>query len=142
MVQRYRFLSWTFLFKRSQGEKATLDLLKASLNTFDIKYDSWEQEALDRSQWYSFIFNGSKAYESNHKSSAKQMRLARKKSVMNAANDAGNIPCMNCNKTFNAQIGLFSKLRTQSPLRMMKSGHYRKQWRAYTCMSFIQMWNL
>ena len=131
-----------FFIQTFSGEKAIQDLLKASLNTFDIKYDSWEQEALDRSQWDSFIFNGSKAYESNHKSSTKQMRLARKKSVMNAANDAGTIPCLNCNKTFNARIGLFSKLRTQSPLRMMKSGHHRKQWRAYTCMSLIQMWNL
>ena len=96
MEQKYRFLSWTFLLKRSQGEKATQDLLKASLNTFDIKYDFWEQEALDRSQWHSFIFNGSKAYESKHKSSMEQMRLARKTSVMNVVNNAGNIPCLNC----------------------------------------------
>ena len=53
-------------------------------------------------------------YESNRKSLyilAEQKRLARKKS---ASNDVGNIPCPNCKKTFRAQIGLFSHLRTHN----------------------------
>ena len=43
-----------------------------------------------------------KVDESSRKSSAGQKRLARKTSI----------PCPNCNKTFRAQIGLFSHMRT------------------------------
>ena len=99
--------------KRSQGgqKKRLKDSLKASLKAFDINCDSWEQMALDRPHWYSSIFNGSKAYESNCKSLAEQKRFARKTS---ASNDAGNIPCPNCKKTFRARIGLFSHLCTHN----------------------------
>ena len=86
----------------------------ARKRSFDINCDSWEQKAIDRPQWHFSIFNGLKAYESNRKSSVEQKRLARKICVMNATNDAGNIPCPNYNKTFHVQIGLFSHLRTHN----------------------------
>ena len=102
--------------KRSQAgqKKRFKDSPKASLKAFDINYDSWEQKALDRPQWHSSIFNGSKLYENNRKSSTEQQRLARKSSMLNAANNAGNIPCPNCEKTFHVRIVLLTYLRTHN----------------------------
>ena len=39
---------------------------------------------------------------------------------MNAANDAGNIPCPNCNKTFRACVDRPVQPPAYSQLRMMK----------------------
>ena len=73
--------------KRSQGgqKKRYKDSLKVSLKACDINCDSWEQKALDRPQWRSLIFNGSKQSESKRQSSAEQKRTCEE----NKADDCG-----------------------------------------------------
>ena len=59
----------------------------------------------------------SELYENTRKSAAEQKRLARKSILLNVANNAGSIPCPNCDKTFHAQIGLL-KAPAYSQLRI------------------------
>ena len=99
--------------KRSRGapKKRFKDSLKASLKAFDICPDAWEIAAQDRSCWRTSVQKGAKDCEANRTAAAVQRRQARKDSA-NSSPAAATIPCPHCQRTFRAQIGLISHLRT------------------------------
>ena len=99
--------------KRSRGapKKRFKDSLKASLKAFDICPDTWENAAQDRSCWRTSVHKGAKDCEANRTAAAVQRRQARKDSA-NSSPAAATIPCPHCQRTFRAQIGLISHLRT------------------------------
>ena len=99
--------------KRSHGgqRKRFKDTLKASLKAFDINHNTWETTAVDRSGWRSAVQKGAKTCEANKIAAAEQRRQARKSSASSSPT-APTIPCPHCTRTFRAQIGLISHLRT------------------------------
>ncbi|XP_076450307.1 uncharacterized protein LOC143286577 [Babylonia areolata] len=100
--------------KRShRGQKKRFrDTLKVSLKAFDINPDSWEESAVDRDKWRAAVHKGAKLCEANRTAAAVQKRQARN-SRANKLPDNGMpvFVCPNCQRTFRAQIGLFSHLR-------------------------------
>ena len=98
--------------KRCRGapKKRFKDCLKASLKDFNIEPTTWEIEALDRSGWRSTVHKGAKEFEDKRVAAAKEKRQARKDSASRPT--AATIPCPHCQRTFRAQIGLTSHLRT------------------------------
>ena len=102
--------------KRSVGcpKKRFKDTLKASLKAFGISQTAWEQAAEDRDSWRAALHQGAQAYEANRTAAAEQRREARKNSTPTSPT-AATIPCPYCHRTFRAQIGLISHLRTHRP---------------------------
>ena len=92
-------------------KKRFKDTLKASLKAFGINPASWEQAAADRSKWRTAVHNGARRHESDRKTAAESRRQERKNNAMKPQTPA-TIPCPHCNRMFQAQIGLFSHLRT------------------------------
>lgn len=100
--------------KRSHGgqKKRFRDTLKVSLKAFDINPDSWEESAVDRDKWRAAVHKGAKLCEANRTAAAVQKRQARKSRANKLPdNDMPVFVCPNCQRTFRAQIGLFSHLR-------------------------------
>ena len=99
--------------KRALGapKKHFKDTLKASLEAFGINTASWEQAAADRSKWRAAVHGGARQHEGNRKAAAETRRQKRKDIAMKPQAPA-TIPCPHCNRMFQAQIGLFSHLRT------------------------------
>ena len=99
--------------KRTLGapKKRFKDTLKASLKAFGINPASWEQTAADRSKWRAAVHDGARRHESDKKAAAETRRQERKNKAMQPQAPA-TIPCPNCNRRFQAQIGLISHLRT------------------------------
>ena len=99
--------------KRSVGrpKKRFKDNLKASLRELNIDTDTWESLATDRSMWRSSITKGAKAAETLRISEAEKKREIRKNSNVTAPATDSFI-CSFCQRTFLAQIGLISHLRT------------------------------
>ena len=103
--------------KRPVGrpKKRYKDTLKDSLKAFSISHTDWEQMAKDRASWRAALHHqGTKAHEDNRIAAAKQRREARKDRASKSPADA-TIPCPHCHRTFPAQIGLISHLRTHRP---------------------------
>ena len=99
--------------KRSLGapKKRYKDTLKASLKAFGINHDSWEKAAADRTKWQAAVHSGARCHELKRKSEAVKRRQERKDKALLPQSPA-TIPCPHCSRTFQAQIGLFSHLRT------------------------------
>ena len=99
--------------KRSLGgqRKRFKDTLKVSLKSFGIEPASWEQTASDRVTWRAAIHHGASWHEDNAKSAAERRRKERKDRAFQPP-AAATIPCPHCSRTFKAQIGLTSHLRT------------------------------
>ena len=99
--------------KRSHGgqKKRFKDTLKNSMKSFNIRPDSLETTAMDRSVWRSAVRKGAKSCEARRKSTAEERRRARKDNANNPA-DTPTIPCPHCQRLFRGQIGLNSHLRT------------------------------
>ena len=98
--------------KRRVGgpKKRYKDTLKASLKSFNIEPDTWEQAAQNRKVWRASVFKGGQAYERDRTSKAERKRQARKENTTSSS--PGKIACPHCTRTFRAQIGLISHLRT------------------------------
>ena len=99
--------------KRSLGapKKRFKDTLKASLKAFGINPVSWEQAAADRTKWRAAVHSGARRHEQTKKSVAERRRQERKDKALLPRAPA-TIPCPHCSRTFQAQIGLISHLRT------------------------------
>ena len=100
--------------KRSQGgqKKRFKDTLKASLVSFNIPPDTWEQLAQDKAGWRSSIHKGAQRHEENRLQTAVQCRIARKTRAKEVPTAAASLHCPHCERTFRARIGLVSHLRT------------------------------
>ena len=98
--------------KRRVGgpKKRYKDTLKASLKSFNIEPDTWEQAAQDRKVWRASVLKGGLAYERDRTNKAERKRQARKERT--TCSSPGKIACPHCTRTFRAQIGLISHLRT------------------------------
>ena len=103
--------------RRSLGapKKRFKDTLKTSLKAFGINPASWEQAAADRSGWRAAVHDGARRHESNRKAAAEDRRQERKNATKPRA--PATIPCPHCRRTFQAQIGLISHLRTHRKLQ-------------------------
>lgn len=101
--------------KRHVGcpKKRYKDNLKASLRELHIDIDKWESNARDRSEWRSSITKGAKAAEISRISEAERKRAIRKGLLPEKPNSSSFV-CNFCHRSFRAQIGLISHLRTHS----------------------------
>jgi hypothetical protein len=101
--------------KRSLGcpRKRFKDTLKSSLKAFDMDPARWEENAQDRTLWRYSVHKGAEQCEQNRTSAANQRRQARKARAADPQT-AATIPCPHCQRTFRAQIGLTSHLRTHN----------------------------
>ena len=99
--------------KRSVGgqRKRYKDTLKTSLKSFKIDTDSWQEKAQNRGLWRSSVHKGAKTSEESRTLVAEQRRLERKTRQKNPQ-EVASIPCPHCQRTFHANIGLISHLRT------------------------------
>ncbi|XP_035829361.1 uncharacterized protein LOC118478942 [Aplysia californica] len=102
--------------KRSVGgqKKRFKDCLKISLKELGILNDSWEMLAQDRPSWRCKLTKGAKAAEAKRIAEAKQKHNVRKSRPAFTKSPTADYPCPQCGRTFRAQIGLFSHLRTHS----------------------------
>jgi hypothetical protein len=98
---------------RSQGgqKKRYKDSLKTSLKAFDINHTTWEDAAQDRATWRSIVKKGATTCEGMRNAAAQQRRLARKTRTDQTPSTVA-LPCPKCARTFSANIGLISHLRT------------------------------
>ena len=98
--------------KRNVGcpKKRYKDNLKASLRELHIDTDRWETNAMDRSAWRSSITKGAKAAEILRVSEAERKRAVRKNLPVEPI--LSSFVCSFCHRSFRAQIGLISHLRT------------------------------
>ena len=92
-------------------KKRYKDTLKETLKSFSINPDSWEEAAQNRSNWRVAVHNGAKYHENTRTMAAEKKRQARKENTEKHLSPA-SIPCPYCTRTFHAQIGLISHLRT------------------------------
>ena len=99
--------------KRSLGgpKKRYKDTLKGSLKSFNLNPDTWELAAQNRKEWRAALHNGAKTHEKERTITAEKRRQARKSNADRCSSPA-TIPCPKCTRTFRAQIGLTSHLRT------------------------------
>jgi len=99
--------------KRSLGgpKKRYKDTLKGSLKSFNLNPDTWELAAQNRNEWRAALHNGAKTHEKERTITAEKRRQARKSNADRCSSPA-TIPCPKCTRTFRAQIGLTSHLRT------------------------------
>ena len=104
--------------KRSRGgqKKRFKDTLKISLKDFNIDHSSWEEASMERSHWRNVVRDGAKMYEENRIETAEKRRFDRK-SRADRSPTAATIPCPHCTRTFRAQIGLVSHLRTHKRMK-------------------------
>jgi exonuclease III len=110
-IPKMLFYGELLLGKRSQGgqKKRFKDTLKTSLKAFNIEIDTWETSSLDRNAWRTSLRKGAKKCETVRKELAEQRRQARKTQL--PLGD-GDILCPQCQRSFRAQIGLISHLKT------------------------------
>uniref|UniRef100_A0A8C7Z6H7 Reverse transcriptase domain-containing protein n=1 Tax=Oryzias sinensis TaxID=183150 RepID=A0A8C7Z6H7_9TELE len=103
--------------KRSVGcpKKRFKDTLKYSLKAFKLNPACFEKDAINKSSWRSQVQRGAEWCEANRTAAAQLQRQARKARAANPQTTA-SIPCPHCPRTFRAQIGLTSHLRTHAPL--------------------------
>ena len=101
--------------KRSHGgqRKRFKDTLKASLKAFSISTDNWEEAAQDRTYWRHFVQKGTHHCEATRTAAAQKRRQDRKAQAADH-NIVPTIQCPHCQRTFRAQIGLTSHLRTHN----------------------------
>ena len=99
--------------KRSLGgpKKRYKDTLKGSLKSFNLNPDTWELAAQNCKEWRAALHNGAKTHEKERTITAEKRRQARKSNADRCSSPA-TIPCPKCTRTFRAQIGLTSHLRT------------------------------
>ena len=99
--------------KRSLGapKKRYNDTLKASLKAFGTNHGSWEKTAADRTKWRAAVQSGVRCHELRRKSEAEKRRQERKDKAL-LPQTLATIPFPHCSRTFQAQIGLFSHLKT------------------------------
>ena len=108
--------------KRSLGgpKKCYKDTLKGSLKSFNLNPDTWELAAQYHSEWRAAC-----CFAQWHKNSwerpitAERRRQARKSNIDRCSSSA-TIPCPSRTRTFCAQIGLTSHLRTHQLNRMIR----------------------
>ncbi|VDL93871.1 unnamed protein product [Schistocephalus solidus] len=81
----------------------------------DIKPDSWEDLARNRSAWRRTLKTGAAIYEANRIATAKTERMARKSTapMTNIANAQAFQKCLRCQRIFRARFGPVGHLRTQ-----------------------------
>ena len=99
--------------KRSLGgpKKCYKDTLKGSLKSFNLNPDTWELAAQNRNEWRASLHNGAITHEKDRTITVEKRRQARKSNADRCSSPA-SIPCPKCTRTFRAQIGLTSHLRT------------------------------
>ena len=97
---------------RGGQKKRYKDTLKASMKDFGIDHRAWEDLALDRLAWRSKINQGAAEYEVQRIERAKIKRAARKAPSIDPTSSIALLPCPHCPRTFRAQIGLISHIRT------------------------------
>uniref|UniRef100_A0A0B7BSD9 C2H2-type domain-containing protein n=2 Tax=Arion vulgaris TaxID=1028688 RepID=A0A0B7BSD9_9EUPU len=98
--------------KRSRGgqKKRFKDTLKSSLKSFEIKIDSWEKAARDRTSWRSLLRKGAKSCEAARQA-ASVLRRQKRKASAHESQTVATISCPHCPRLFKARIGLTSHLR-------------------------------
>ena len=102
--------------KRCHGgqRKRFKDSLKVSLKSFGIDPTSWETIAQERATWRSYLLKGSAYCEEERTTAAEKRRKERKARADAPRTSQDNeIPCPHCDRTFRAQIGLISHLRSK-----------------------------
>ena len=87
------------------------DTLKGSLKSFNQNPDTWELAAQNRNEWRAALHNGPITHEKERTITAEKRRQVRKSNADRCFSPA-TIPCPKCTRTFRAQIGLTSHLRT------------------------------
>ena len=95
--------------KRSHGgQKRYKDILKASLEDFNIQKESWEQIAQDRAKLRGLTKGGAGEYETERISKAEQKRAQRKARAKTSPTGlfSSDLSCSICNRQFRANIGL------------------------------------
>ena len=99
--------------KRKVGgqRKRYKDNLKVSLKDFSINPDSWETLASDRPTWRKLVAKGANSSETQRRLQAETKRELRKARSSSNKEEA-TISCPTCGRSFLAQIGLISHLRT------------------------------
>jgi len=101
---------------RSQGgqKKRYKDTLKASLKSFDINLESWEELAQDRTAWRGMVRKGATLCETMRIKAAQKKREERKlrANSITITSLSTALSCPHCNRLFSAPIGLRSHLRT------------------------------
>ena len=102
--------------KRSQGgqKKRYKDMLKVSLKRFNIKPETWEKQALDRTIWRSQTKKGAALYEHRRIVEAQRKRGLRK-SRADSSGAPEDLICPTCGRSFRARIGLIGHSRTHQP---------------------------
>ena len=106
--------------KRSQGwqKKRFRDNLKIPVKAFAIKPITWEHTAQDHAEWRSSLYKYVATCDANRTATAEQRRQARKSRASDPLTPhMAPIPCPHCQRTFQAQIGLFSHLRTHRSIQ-------------------------
>ena len=91
--------------------------LQISLNALGNNPDTGEQTAEDRDKWRSSIHKGSTACEADRTAAAELRRQTRKAGASDPLPDVPAIPCPLCQRTFQARIGLVSRLHIHGPIQ-------------------------
>jgi len=98
--------------KRSRGwpKLRYKDTLKATLKSFNINTEQWEDMACERATWRSLLTSGAAAHEKHRTAEAAEKRKQRKQ--RDAEVLPANYLCDVCGRHFRARIGLISHTRT------------------------------
>ena len=114
-MEDYRLPKQLFFAELSQGKrhmggqkKRYKDTLKASLKTFSVPTDRWQNAALNRVAWRATINKGSTVFERDRLQSLEEKRMAKKNRVINPRSV---VTCHKCCKLCASQFGLRAHMR-------------------------------
>ena len=93
-------------------KKRYKDTLKGSLKSFNLNPDTWELAAQNRNEWRAALHNGAKKLTRKREPSQRRKDGRRGNQMQIGAHPLPPSPAPKCTRTFRAQIGLTSHLRT------------------------------
>ena len=104
--------------KRHKGgqRKQYKDVLKSTLQAYNIPVDEWQALAQDRHAWTAAIRNGTRHFERSRLQSLDDKRLARKNGVPNPSTA---VPCQLCGKICASTFGLQAHMRKHQHCRVI-----------------------
>ena len=101
--------------RRSQGGqyKRCKDVLKSNLKACEIPTDTWENQALNRTEWRTTCYAGVKYFERRRITELQERRTARKAQLQVHPPLADIFPCPECQRQCRSQIGLRSHRKSK-----------------------------
>jgi len=86
------------------------DIIKHNIKASGTTTNSWEQAAMERSKYCTFLHSGAMLAEATRAERVKEKRRRRKDCTSPEAGDPA-LTCPHCGRQFTAQIGLFAHLK-------------------------------